>query len=415
MCDKRILFLGASIYFLDAAKYVKSMGMYLIAVDIKELPQAIVKSIADESHHISTTDIDALYELCVKCEIDGIYAGASEINIPIAIELCKRLNLPYYTNEKQWEMCTNKSVFKEKCIDCGIKVSKEYDFRRRDQKDYIKYPVVTKPVDNNGSTGISICQNIRELENGYEKGMKNSKSRHVLIEEYIPSDSVIIQYSIQSGIVKYSGMSDKKSQKLNADSAPVMAIQFFPSIHEQSYLSQVNSKTITMLEKAGMEYGAVWIEAFFYRNEFIFNEIGFRYGGSLTYYPVEFFYGINQMKILVHHAVTGEGLYNDYIKKEARKDGKKYAILPIHIKPCTIKNIIGIEQLEDIPGFYKFVQSHCIGDTIPDSGTTIQVFGYVHVIGEKEDSMLTSMKEVKNTLKVTDESNENKLFTIWEI
>lgn len=415
MENKRILFLGASVYFLDAAKYVKSKGMYLVAVDIKELPQAVVKAIADESYHISTTDLDTLYELCVKCKINGIYAGASEVNIPIAMELCKRLNLPYYANKRQWEMCTNKAIFKQKCVENGIKVSKEYEFSKRGKNGYVKYPVVTKPVDNNGSTGISICQNLQELEKGYKKGMDNSKIGHVLIEEYIPSDSVIIQYTIQDGNIKYSGMSDKKSKKLNEDGAPVMAIQYFPSIYEEQYLSKVNKKAIRMLKEADMQYGAVWIESFYYKNEFIFNEIGYRYGGSLTYFPVEFFYNLNQMNILIHHAVTGKGLYQDFNEKKVRADQKKYAILPIHIKPCVIKAVSGIDELENIPGFYRFVQSHSIGETIPDSGTTLQVFGYVHVIGDSIDSMIKTMQEVKDRIHVIDETGKNKIFTIWEL
>lgn len=415
MKNKRILFLGASVYFLDAAKYVKSQGMYLIAVDIKELPQAVVKSIADEAYHISTTDIDTLYELCMKRNINGIYAGASEVNIPIAMELCRRLKLPFYANESQWEMCTNKAIFKQKCIENRIKVSKEYDFCKREEEGYIEYPVVTKPVDNNGSTGISICQNLQELEDGYKKGINNSRIGHVLIEEYIPSDSVIIQYTIQEGNVKFSGMSDKKSKKLNEDGAPVMAVQYFPSAYEKQYLGTVNDKAIHMLENAGMQYGPVWIEAFYYKNEFIFNEIGYRYGGSLTYFPVEFYYNLNQMKLMIHHAVTGKGLYRDFNEKRARTDQKKYAILPIHIKPCTIKSIEGLDKLENISGFYKFVQSHSIGETIPNSGTTLQVFGYVHVIGDDRVSMLETMRKVKSTITVKDEAGKNKIFTIWEL
>ena len=32
MENKRILFLGASVYFLDAAKYVKSKGIHIYAI-----------------------------------------------------------------------------------------------------------------------------------------------------------------------------------------------------------------------------------------------------------------------------------------------------------------------------------------------------------------------------------------------
>lgn len=409
--NKKILFLGASIYFLDAAKYAKEMGLYLIAVDKNEGDKAIVKSIADESFTINTTDVESLYNLALEKEIDGIYAGASEVNIPIAIELSKRLNLSYYTDFSQWKMCTNKGIFKQKCIENGIQVSKVYDSINDDK---IIYPVVTKPVDNNGSTGISICFNKEELEIGYQKALNNSKSKWVLIEEYIPSDSVIIQYSLQDGIVKYSGMSDKQSKKIKPDAAPVMAIQFFPSIHERQYLEEVDQKAQAMLKKAGMRYGAVWIEAFYHNNQFIFNEIGYRFGGSLTYYPVEYFYNINQAKILLYQCLTGNPYYADFVQTDKINIDKKYAILPIQIRPGVIKNIIGLNEINKMENVYKFVQSHVVGDVIEETGTTHQVFGYLHLTGNSIDEIKKSIFEVKKCLIVEDEFGNNSLFTIWE-
>lgn len=412
--NKKILFLGASIYFYDAALYAKEQGLYIIAVDAQEPSRAIVRTIADEDYTINTTDIEALYKLCLDKKIDGIYAGASEVNIPIAIELCERLNLPYYTNKEQWKMCTNKAVFKKHCIDSDIKVSRVYNLSDKEIDGIITYPVVTKPVDNNGSTGISICKNKKELEAGYEKALNNSKTKTVLIEEFIPSDSVIIQYTIQDGIVKYSGMSDKQSKKINEDAAPVMAIQFFPSEHEEQYLKTVDGKAKKMLQNAGIKFGAIWIEAFYHENNFIFNEIGFRYGGSLTYYPVEFYYGINQMKLLIHHSITGKGLYDNFSSIQKKQTEERYAILPMQIKPCKISEIIGIDSLKNICGFYKFVQSHIEGDIIKSTGTTAQVFGYLHICGSSLSELYNVIAEVKSTLKVLDENGNNQIFTIWE-
>lgn len=409
--NKKILFLGASIYFLDAAKYAKELGLYLIAVDKNDGEKAIVKNIADEAYTINTTDIEKLYKLALDKNIAGIYAGASEVNIPIAIELSKKLNLPYYTDFMQWEMCTNKGIFKQKCIENDIKVSRVYSSI---DDNSITYPVVCKPVDNNGSTGISICFNKKELEFGYKKALDNSKSKWVLIEEYIPSDSVIIQYTLQDGVVKYSGMSDKKSKKIKPDAAPVMAIQFFPSIHEQQYLKEVDFKAQIMLKNAGMRYGAVWIEAFYYNNQFIFNEIGYRFGGSLTYYPVEYFYNINQVKILLYQCLTGSSYYDDFQQIEPIKSNKKYSILPIQIRPCIIKKIIGLDKINSMDNVYKFVQSHVLGDRIEDTGTTHQVFGYLHLVGNSIVEIKKAISEVKKNLIVEDELGNNVLFTIWE-
>ncbi len=411
---KKILFLGASNYFLEAAEYAKSNNIYLIVTDINEFPKAVVKGIADESYSISTIDYDSLLNLCKERDIDGIYAGASEINIPIAIKLCRELKLDYYSNLNQWKMCTNKDVFKEKCLNSGIKVAKVYTYEQVKSLDFHKNNLVTKPVDNNGSRGITICKNYEEFESGYKKALANSKSKTILIEEYIPSDSVIIQYTIQNGIVKFSGISDKKSKKIKKNAAPVMAIQYFPSIHEKEYLEKCNEKAIVMLEKEKIMYGPIWIEAFYHNGEFIFNEIGYRYGGSLTYYPVEFFYGVNQMHLLINQAIGNEDLYKDFDKIEKRNKDKIYSILPLQVKPGVITKIEGIDELLENKVIYRFVKSHSEGDVIDDSGTVSQVFGYMHIVGNSVEDVNKIIDEAIDKIKVYDENNENMLYSIWK-
>ena len=59
--------------------------------------------------------------------------------------------------------------------------------------------------------------------------------------------------------------------------------------------------------------------------------------------------------------------------------------------------------------------SHSVGATIPNSGTTLQVFGYLHVIGRDKAAMEQTMRKVKETLQVLDEEGNNQLFTIWEL
>lgn len=418
---KKILFLGASNYFYDAALYAKSCGAYLIVIDYKPVEKAITKRIADEEYLMSTTDVDAVYALAKEKQVDGIYAGASEVNIPIAMEICKRLKLPYYCTAEQWGICTNKALFKNACIKYDIPVTPVYhltdEFLKEDTQK-IEFPVVTKPVDNNGSTGISICHNLDELKAGYKKAIESSKTRTILVEKYIPSDSVIIHYTLQNGEILFSGISDKVSRKLKDDGAPVMALQLFPSTYTNQYLGELNEKVCKMLKGLGMKNGSIWIESFYYNNEFIFNEIGYRFGGSLSYYPVEYFYGINQMNMMIHYSVTGEPLYNEKIlndKYKYQNETNIYCILPIHIKPCTIKEIEGIKEIKKIEGVHALVEAHINGETIEPTGTVSQVFAYLHVVAESKNEIKKIATNVVENLKVFGDDGENKIYSLFNI
>ena len=93
---KKILFLGASTYFYEAAKYAKDQGAYIIAIDRRSKEECIVKQIADEEYLMDTTDIESIKNFIIKEKIDGIYPGASEVNIPISIKLAEDTGITKY-------------------------------------------------------------------------------------------------------------------------------------------------------------------------------------------------------------------------------------------------------------------------------------------------------------------------------
>ena len=314
---KRILFLGATIYFFDAAQYAMEAGAYVIAIDYYDEKKAVTKKIANEAYNIDIMDIDRICNFIRDKKIDGIYAGASEVSIPVAIEISKRTGLPFYCNSEQWEICTNKRKFKELCTKNGLKVTPVYPLAEaEDHPERIVYPVVTKPVDNNGSSGITICNDAETLSHGIAWALENSKGKDILIEKYMPYDSVIVHYTAQNGKIIFSGLSDKKSRKINDDGAPVMAMQLFPSEVQKEYLEKENEKVIRMLEDMGVQNGPIWMEIFVTEtHDFVFNEIGYRYGGSLTYFAVEYLCGINQMQMLLQYAVGNKNYYGDFSEK----------------------------------------------------------------------------------------------------
>lgn len=415
LAGKRILFLGATVFFYDAAKYAMSEGAYVIAIDYYSQEKAVTKQIVNEAYDIDITDVDKVCQLIREKEIDGVYAGASEVSIPVAIEVSKRTGLPFYCNEYQWEICTNKRKFKEMCQKHSLKVTPVYSMDEVERNsESLEYPLVTKPVDNNGSTGISICKDQDELSKGIKKAYDNSKCKDILIEKYMPYDSVIVHYTAQNGEIIFSGLSDKKSRKLQDDSAPVMALQLFPSRLQGKFLQEENENVISMLKDMGVKNGPIWMEIFVTdHQDFIFNEIGYRYGGSLTYFAVEFLCHINQMRMLLHYAVGNEICYSDFSEHKVDEGQELYAIVPLHLRPGKISQILGISEVERDKNVRQLVTCHVVGDDIGKSGTVAQVFGYLHVSGKTRQELKETINRTMKTLKVYDEDGRNCLYSLY--
>lgn len=115
----------------------------------------------------------------------------------------------------------------------------------------------------------------------------------------------------------------------------------------------LTEKIAEMFQSIGIREGSVWIEVFHDGENYYFNEVGFRYGGSVSIYPVDYFYQINQVAADIHYALTGESCISEHTSliRSTLPRKKYYCIYPVHINAGTISSISGLDkiaQLENI-------------------------------------------------------------------
>lgn len=407
---QKILILGGRpIGSVEIVKRANEMGLYTIVADYLPKKQSPAKIIANESWNISTAEVDLLCDRCKENEVNCIAAGVHEFNISRMIDISERLMLPCYCTASTWRYCDDKGLFKQLCKSNNIPVATTYDLN----DDNIDFPVITKPIDGSGSRGFHICNNREELISSFEDAKIYSPSNRVLIEKYIPYNAVIIHYTMVNGICYYSGMSDKISVTFKSTGASVMGIQTFPSKGEQIYLNTLNNKVCRMYEQAGFMNGPIWIECFYDgENSFVFNEMGYRFGGSLTYYPVKYFYGIDQLDLYLNASL---GIVPDVVDIKRKENLRNYCILPIHIKPGIITEIVGLDALKKIEGFYAIAPVHYKGDEIMDWGSAQQVFCYIHILYDTVKQLNHTLHKVLDTLQVTNVNGDNMLYTLFDI
>ena len=413
---KKLLILGGKpIGSKEIVAKAKSLGIYTIVSDYLPIESSPAKQIADEVWDISTADLVQLEERARKTGIDGIYAGVHEFNIRQMIKLCNSLKLPCYCTMEQWDALENKANFKEACRKHGIPVTREYvvDDNRIHELNGIEYPVITKPTDGSGSRGFSICHNREQLVEAYQKAKSFSDTGSVLVEMFMDYRySVIINYTLVDDKIIYGGISDKRSKKVFDNGAPIMSLQIYPSKYEAEYVASVDSKAKAMLKSIGLRNGVVWIEAFCKEGKFTFNEMGFRFGGSLTYYPVSFYTGVDQLALQIEYALTGHNEQLDCKKYVPQQ--KHYCILPTHLKPGIVKKIVGLEELQKKDYFYTLVPVHFEGDEIQAWGSAQQVFSYIHFLVDSRDEVEAVQEDIMKTLHVYDESGSEMLFNLFD-
>lgn len=414
LSGKRLLLLGGSNSTEDIVRFAEENDVTLIATAHPRYGITPLKQIAHETYDVNAVDEEGLIGLIRDARIDGIFPGNNEDIMPHAIAAAEACGLPFYCDGPMWDCCANKAKFKAMCLENGIPVARTYDLAVTAPED-IAYPVAVKPADSCGSQGFSICRSAGELLPAVKRAMPFSRTETVLIEEFIPYDAAIIHYTLVNGEVIFCGISDKKSMLLGGESGSVMALQEFPSVSTQAYLDTLDEKVKAMFRRAGMHDGPIWIEAFNDNGRFIFNEMGYRFGGSMTYHPIRYFCGIDQLEFMLRYALGDTpdlAAHNSLIRRD-RPAGKRYSIMPLHARPGTIRTIGGEAAVAAMPEVYAYIPIHKEGDTIQASATVHQVFCYLHLLYDDTPDLAATVKRICDTLCVTGEEGEDLLFQLY--
>lgn len=398
---------GKPIGSVEIAKYVKARGDKLIVADYLPVEQSPGKRLADEVWDVSTAEVDLLADKARKAGVDTVIAGVHEFNIERAIELAGMLDVPFWCDADQWSAFEDKPAFKRLCYDHGISVAREYD---PGDPGSIAFPVVVKPADGSGSRGFSKCFALKDFDAALAKAREFSPTGTALVEELVQGEAVIIHYTVHEERVMFSGIADKHSEQMGQKGAPIMALQVAPSVHQAQYLSEVDSKCRDMVESLGVSEAPLWIEAFYRDGEFVFNEAGLRFGGSMTNLMVKELCGVDQMAVL-YAACSGEACE---VGDPEFVPGLRYAIFPTHLHAGKIASVEGFEGLAEDLRFVGATVVHGEGDEIADWGSAQQVFAYLHFKATSVSQLLDAMREALETLSVKDSEGNEMLFSLFD-
>lgn len=183
---KKILLLGGSAQQVIAIETAKRLGFYTVLCDyLDDNPGQFV---ADKFYLVSTTDKEAVLKVALEEKIDGVIAYASDPAAPTAAFVAEKMGLP--TNPyKSVEILCNKDKFREFLKNNGFNTPFAMGFNNYDvvleNFNKFKLPVIIKPVDSSGSKGVQRIDSISELKSSFDKAMSFSKSKTVIIEEFV--------------------------------------------------------------------------------------------------------------------------------------------------------------------------------------------------------------------------------------
>lgn len=413
--NKRLLVLGGSIWknaikqFAEANKItIISAGLYPAGTD----------DIADEVYRIDTIDEKVMIPFIKENKIDGVYLGGSELIISGACGYINKLGLPCYCTKEQWEFLQNKANFKQLCIKSGLPVVPQYVIDVNDIKGSVPvdaYPVITKPTDGCGSNGFSVCRNGDELVEGYKRAAADSPTQSVICEKFVKNTGVVVFYTFSNGKVIFSGLEDKYPVKFEKHGSYVGGLFTFESKFTKEYRERFDKGVEKMFQSIGITEGSAWIEVFHDGANYYFNEVGFRYGGSISIYPVDYLTGINQVAADIYYALTGEShpYGHTSLVEDSIERGLNYAVYPVYAGEGVITEVKGLDELGNNVVFRTLTKP--IGYKIQDWGSFNQNVAIIQFVYKNKEELEQSIDRIHENLKILDENKNNMVIRMLDV
>ncbi|MDR0745461.1 MAG: ATP-grasp domain-containing protein [Mediterranea sp.] len=209
--QKRVLALGGTHYLIPVVKTARKLGYYVITCDY--LPNNTAHKYSDEYCNLSITDKEAVLQLAVEKQIDGILSFAADPGVVTAGYVADKLGLPGASPYSSVSLLQNKALFRNFLKENGFNVPKAKGYKTINEAlkeaDCYNWPVMVKPVDSSGSKGVTKLCGPVHLREAIETALQSSLSNEFLIEEFIekrgcPSDSECFSVNGEMKFVSFS-------------------------------------------------------------------------------------------------------------------------------------------------------------------------------------------------------------------
>lgn len=385
LSNKKLIILGATSETCKLVQKAESLGVETYVVDpYKDAP---AKKYSSHPILLDCFDVERICELAEKEKIDGILPGCADILVPVYEEVCKKLNKYCYVNKRIVDAFNNKKGLKEILSRNGLDIIKEYSREEVEEKDFDKYPLFLKPVDNNSSKGMYIVNNKQEFNIALKKSLKYSRSKTVLIEDYKKCDDFFIGYFIQNGNVEVAFTGDRFVIEQEGVGSITSGI-IYPSKYQKLYFTNVHSKMVEIFKDLGFSNGICAIQGFIEDGKLMFYDPALRITGGQEYVLINHFTGVDELECLIHFSLTGSMSDKEVYKKIDCTFGGHFGCnLTFSVSPCTIGRIDGIDYAKKRYGVLNVTQEHKENDVIERIGTAQQNFSRMHLYADSKEAM----------------------------
>ena len=348
--NHKLLVLGSNFGAVEIVQAAKARGIYTIVTDYYDPSRSNAKKYADECWDISTTDTDLLADRCREAGVTAVTCGVSEFTSEMTFHLCDKLGLPKYCSWEAWSYARNKRKFKDVCIANNVRVAQDYiikDPKDPEQTKGIHFPVVVKPIDCGGNSGVTFCNTQEELIQAFQKAREVTEHPETIIcEQRLEGREYAAGYALANGEASLIDVFSMHFQ--DGEPTNVYTLDCTSSGILDIYLSEIDEGIRNVFKDAGFTDGFVWIELMHDTDGHLYVlETGYRLTGGMLPYTFRDAAGFDAVNWYLD-CFLGIRHSKEDLPVSQKSEYEKYGVsyLLWNNKGGEIKELIGFEKIE---------------------------------------------------------------------
>ena len=297
---KKVLILGAVTVQADAIELLNEMGYETYVCAAYYGPGA---ETASHFSQIDFLDFDKVAHYIQENKIDAVYSVGSDLAMPVACELSRRLALPTFVGAETAYTCNHKNLMRialtEKC-----KSNVPFQLFKHNDKLRIGFPAILKPSDSQGQRGIVYLKNQKDLDDNINAVLQYSKNGVAIAEKYIDGPEISVNGYLLNGEIKILVASDR-----------ITWPQYTGLIHKHIVpsvlLDEQTNKVMTDIvrdacKRIGITNGPVYLQIKLKSGIPYIIEITPRLDGCHMWNVLNRYMGVNLLKLTFRHLLEGD-------------------------------------------------------------------------------------------------------------
>lgn len=393
---KTLLILGGTPQHLKLVEAARSMGVRTIVADW--LKDSTTKQAADQSYEIDVKDIDALARMACNERVDGIISAYIDPCQRPYFELCSRLDLPCYGSFEQFRIMTDKSAFREFCIEHGVDVVSAYTVAECEAGS-VEFPLIVKPVDSRGSRGQTVCRTFSDLHVAFERAKSESSRGAFLVERYMRgAPEFQVTYFFVDGMPHLIRTADSYTGSEENGLEKVVLGAISPSRFTELYLERAHDNVVSMFRAMGYRNGPAFMQGFVDGDQFRFFDPGLRFPGVDYERIYEKVFGVSLAEALVYFALEGQMPRMELPEDGAHLKGKRAAVLFPTIRPGVVHDVSCLNRVSELDYVVSCLPRVTKGDKVKHCLDVNQRLAEIDLLAQNTLDLVEKVRKVNRML-----------------